>query len=47
MIDQLGVKKSEGLVEKMIAELKANADESLLKIALKQRGMSHLDKCLG
>jgi hypothetical protein len=46
MIDQLGVKKSEGLVEKMIGELKANVDVDLLKMALKQRGMSHLEKCL-
>ena len=46
MIDELGARKNEGLVEKMIGELKGNADVSLLKMALKQRGMSHLEKCL-
>lgn len=46
IIDQLGSRTCENLVEKIIVELKSVADHNLVKTALKQRNMSHMAKFL-
>jgi len=46
IIDELGPRKSENLVERIIKELKSVGDHSLVKMALKQRCMDHMAKFL-